>query len=49
VKEKHNFLKVSTLADLLISAAYEKGDSVKKKESIYFTAIENRHFVRYFK
>ena len=48
-KEKYTFLKASTLADLLISAAYERGESVKKKESIYSTAIENRHFVRYFK
>jgi ribosomal protein S7 len=42
-------LRVSTLADLLINALYDKGEAIKKKHMVYAIAIENRDLIRYLK
>jgi hypothetical protein len=37
------------LADLLVSALHNDGESFEKKLNVYYIALENRHLLRFYK
>lgn len=49
LKDKLGKFSVSTIADILIEAIYNKGLGIERKLSIYEIGSKNRHLIRFFK
>lgn len=48
IRDKYRKISISLICDALVSAVYNKGISIEKKLSSY-TALSNRHLLRFFK
>jgi ribosomal protein S7 len=49
IRDKHKLITLNNIAETIIQAIYDKGDSYEKKRSIYFTSNINRHLIRYYR
>jgi len=49
MRDKYKRVTLNNLAETIIQAIYEKGDSYEKKISVYQTSLSNRHLVRFLK
>jgi ribosomal protein S7 len=47
--DKYKFLNLSIIIDTMVSALYNKGLSIQKKNSVYKIGKQNRHLLRFLK